>query len=924
MASRPWLNTNSQRLALQTRERFLADARKMLDKVGEGVQQHLQWLLDQPSTARDMQDRFDAFTLYRQKRQAWLDATARAWESALRTPEATQTRPAELGLELMGMDVMENRIIASRMAMAIMEKVLPQFEDLRVRIEHLEHNELSSRDVLRAEVLALVLIEQWVTAGLPRGAIPAVVDLIQKIFAEHLLASYRACNEALIAEDVLPTIELQKRVRRTPSAAPQGARGQPPGPAAPTTLDSLRGGGDSDDYGNQGGYDGTGAQGYGGQQGRADYGGGQAAPAGQARPRGSQGGGSAGGSQQFASPGGGSGGWGGPGPANAGGGQWSDNGDGGRFAAGSPAGAAAVADPGSGGARGGQGGPAGGAGVGGRAGAEAPPMRPGSESGAQGARRAGVNVGADSDWSGRTRVGGRPTAPMEETRMMTNTTPLARARMRAQGVLGQLKRLLVNQVGDFEKTQLHGPSPALAEALSPAYQARQQAAAPDGGAGSTLVMDYSPAGVAHAAGVLREQTTELKKKASTDSEKATIEVVALMFQSILAEERIPPAIRVWFARLQLPVLRVALAEPEFFSSMNHPARQLIDRMGACVMGFDAQAINGSAMEIEIKRVVQVIEQYPETGGRVFQLVFDEFQKFLLKYLTEKEVTQRVVSVAQQVEQKETLAIQYTIEMRNLLKDMPVADEIREFLFKVWAEVLALAAIRKGAQHQETLELKQIAPELVWSASAKPNRKDRARVIQELPQLLQRLRQGMSLLGLEESVQEGHLKLVSDTLAAAFLSKAEPIAPARIEAMAKRLANIEEFVTDEGLGDLPLDAENLELMLGIDSSMLQVISSGGSRPNEAMIAWAMELQPGNWFTLEHNGAVQNVQFSWRSQRKQLFLFAASGGSNYLMQRRRLASYLQAGLLLPQDEEALTLRATRTALAKLDANPERLLH
>jgi len=32
-------------------------------------------------------------------------------------------------------------------------------------------------------------------------------------------------------------------------------------------------------------------------------------------------------------------------------------------------------------------------------------------------------------------------------------------------------------------------------------------------------------------------------------------------------------------------------------------------------------------------VVQVIEQYPETGGRVFQLVHEEFQKFLARFLT---------------------------------------------------------------------------------------------------------------------------------------------------------------------------------------------------------------------------------------------------------------------------------------------------
>ena len=48
-----------------------------------------------------------------------------------------------------------------------------------------------------------------------------------------------------------------------------------------------------------------------------------------------------------------------------------------------------------------------------------------------------------------------------------------------------------------------------------------------------------------------------------------------------------------------------------------------------------------------------------------------------------------------------------------------------------------------------------------------------------------------------------------------------------------------------------------------------------------------------------------------------------GRCYLIQAGRVASYLQAGLLVPSEEEALTVRATRDALAKLDANPERLL-
>jgi hypothetical protein len=507
----------------------------------------------------------------------------------------------------------------------------------------------------------------------------------------------------------------------------------------------------------------------------------------------------------------------------------------------------------------------------------------------------------------------------EETRMMTGTTPLARARSRAAGVVGQLKRLLGNSGGvDFEATVHRAPSPALAAAI-----AAPSAASVAVAANATVLEDYSPAGVARVSADLRRRTTDLKNKAETKGEKATIEIVALMFQAILQEDRIPPGIRVWFARLQMPVLRVALAEPDFFGTMDHPARQLIDRMGSCVMGFDASGINGGPLESEIKRVVQVIEQYPETGKRVYQLVYDEFQKFLAQFLTGRESTQKVVGVAQQVELKETLTIQYTIEMRNLLKDIPVREEIRQFLFKVWAEVLALAAVRKGPQHEETLSLKKLASDLVWSASAKPNRADRARVIRDLPQLLQKLRSGMTLLGIKATEQDAYIKTVSDTLADAFVSKTQAIPSEQISAMAERLANLEDFVTDEGTGDLPLDAQGIEMMLGIDASNIDVVTDGGSKPTAAMISWAQQLQVGAWFTLDHNGRVAQVQFAWRSERKHLNLFASSDGRSYLIQARRLAAYLQAGLLVPQEQEALTVRATRDALVKLSANPERLL-
>jgi hypothetical protein len=828
-------------LAEKTRQHFLAEAARAMEDLSAAVQNRLSELMSEAGSSREMQGRRDAWMTFQQSRPAWLDGTMKVWQAALKPPDKKKKEP-ELdemdGLELVGTDVVENKILASRLVMGVMEKVSSQLDDLRIRIKFLEGSEeLPAHDILRPEVSILLMVEQWSTSGMPRDSWPMVNEVVHKLLTERLKVAYTHCNDFLIEQGVMPNIDLKDRVKRA-SVAPTPRRS--PTGQDPAAVDALS----QDDGGLQRG------------RGQAAY----------------------------------------PDPGVGSQGAYAPQGTPGAK---------------SGGAFGGR------LGWGNEAAAQVPAAHQGGA--------AARGLAGQMPAPGPQGMGARGMPSMfggahDETRLMTHGSPLARSQNRAQGVIGQLKRLFVGQVGgvEFVPSSPHGPSPALAAAMVQ-RSARGMAYA----SGGTLYEDYSPAGVARVAGQLREQTVELKKKAETKGEKATIEIVALMFQAILTEERIPPAIRVWFARLQMPVLRVALAEPDFFGTLNHPARQLIDRMGSCVMGFDASSINGSALEAEIKRIVQVIEQYPETGKRVFQIVYDEFQKFLTKFLTGKESTQKVVSVAQQVEQKETLTIQYTIEMRNMLKDMPVRDEIRSFLFKVWAEVLALAAIRKGPQHPETLALKKSATELVWSASAKPNRDDRARVIQELPQLLQRLRAGMNLLGLSPTAQDAHIKTVSDTMADAFMSKTQAIPQAQIEAMTKRLANLEDFVTEDGLGDLPLDAESIEMMLGIDASSIDVVTNGGSKPTPAMVAWAQELQPGNWFSLDHNGKVTMVQFVWRSDRKHLNLFAASGGHSYLIQGGRLAAYLQAGLLLPQEEEALTVRATRDALTKLEANPERLL-
>jgi hypothetical protein len=530
----------------------------------------------------------------------------------------------------------------------------------------------------------------------------------------------------------------------------------------------------------------------------------------------------------------------------------------------------------------------------------------------------------------------------EETRLMTRSAPLARNRENAEAVLGRLNRLVARHVPEFggyvvgsraggddrgadraaDRGVDRAVSATLERAIDSAAQGIRHRLQPTVYQGREEPVVTTPALLDE----LHHRNKALKKAAASPEERATIEIVALLFQSILTEDRIPAAIRVWFARLQMPVLRVAVAEPDFFATVDHPARRLIDRMGACVMGFDSGSSGpgvGDALEREIKRVVQVVEAYPDTGRRVFQTVLTEFEKWLEHYFkNENEATKKGVSLAQQVEQRETLAIQYTIELRRMLNEMPVQEGVRQFLFHVWADVLATTAVRYTAQGEQTKAMKRAAADLIWSASAKVTREERAEVIRRLPPLLKALREGMASAGMDQARQDEQIQQLNNSLAAAFTAKAAVIPDENLREMTERLESLEELLPD--VENLEIDESMVLDLSGHQSNDMEVVLEGGSMPTPAMVAWARELQVGSWYMLDRNGRTEPVQLAWQGLRKQLSLFVTPQGRCVLFQQHRLASYLQAGLIVPAQDESLTVRATRSALAKLDVDVSRLLH
>ncbi|HYE39270.1 MAG TPA: DUF1631 family protein, partial [Ramlibacter sp.] len=166
-------------LARQAREQFVAHMAGVLPAVVEAVRNALNEQMAQSRSSRDMQQKRDALVDFEQNASKWAEAAGQAWRRAVVPPTATARVRMELSsLELIGDDVVENKILSSRLAMAVQEKAVWDLNDLKLRITHLEGGEeLATEDVLRPEALAQVLVEQWSVSGLSRETWVAVKDV---------------------------------------------------------------------------------------------------------------------------------------------------------------------------------------------------------------------------------------------------------------------------------------------------------------------------------------------------------------------------------------------------------------------------------------------------------------------------------------------------------------------------------------------------------------------------------------------------------------------------------------------------------------------------------------------------------------------------------------------------------------------------
>jgi Protein of unknown function (DUF1631) len=252
--------------------------------------------------------------------------------------------------------------------------------------------------------------------------------------------------------------------------------------------------------------------------------------------------------------------------------------------------------------------------------------------------------------------------------------------------------------------------------------------------------------------VIRAHREELRQASTGTLDHMVIDVIGTLFDQILADPKVPPQMARQIARLQLPVLRAALGDPAFFSSRRHPVRRFINRiasLGAAFDDFDAEP--GRSFLLQVRTLVQAVVEGDFDQIETYEAQLKALEGFLAEQAdNEARVEGHAAELLSQKEDGLRLRQLYSQRLQGDLKGLAGPEFVREFVSRVWSQVLLRAAEQGGADGPLATRLRHTGRELFMSVQPKATPALRKAFLAQLPKLMQELTGGLNLIGWPET------------------------------------------------------------------------------------------------------------------------------------------------------------------------------
>lgn len=268
-------------------------------------------------------------------------------------------------------------------------------------------------------------------------------------------------------------------------------------------------------------------------------------------------------------------------------------------------------------------------------------------------------------------------------------------------------------------------------------------------------------------------------------EAASIDVLALVFEAVFDEPRLPDAVKAAIGRLQIPLLKAALLDKSFFGDREHPARLLLDCMARAATGLPRDAGREHPVCARLRQVAVNVQNEFERDVEVFNRYAAELETFIAQRNHDLQAASEGYAPLGLAQERRDIAGQRAQQVVLAAVSAAMPPPIADFLKQDWVRVLRKVHLQHGEDGVEWREHLGVINDLVWSLQPKQGPEERRRLVDLVPALLKRINAGLDRIGLSAAARTPLLDACFDLQTAALRGK-----PAQLDSVAVSGAGVD--------------------------------------------------------------------------------------------------------------------------------------
>jgi hypothetical protein len=218
----------------------------------------------------------------------------------------------------------------------------------------------------------------------------------------------------------------------------------------------------------------------------------------------------------------------------------------------------------------------------------------------------------------------------------------------------------------------------------------------------------------------------------------TIDFIELVFDAIIDDEDISDTIKALLLRLQIPVIKASMLDPEFFIYDDHPARELLDRIAEVGVGISDHS---DEVYIKLDRIVsQLVNEY-ELSTETFQQALDKLKNFI----AEQEAIARAREEEAQQQVLRAHARNVVLKsLRGVTTGKLLPEAVHPLVLKRWPTLMFNHYLEYGKENDKWVEIIELLRDIIDSVQPIESAESLAYLLTEKDQLTTRARQHLNL------------------------------------------------------------------------------------------------------------------------------------------------------------------------------------